>query len=79
MKVDAARGRLYDSFKNLGHRWSDTEELWGDEVKRDFEEKLWEPLGQMTSEALRAIDRLSQIFMQMRQECEGREGIGGIS
>ena len=79
MKVDASRGRLYDSHKNLHHHWDDLSDLWSDSVKQDFEEQIWEPMNILTLEALRAIDRLGQIFAQMKMECEGTENVMSIS
>ena len=46
-------------------------ELWTDQVKAEFEEKTWLPLDQLTSEALRAIDRLAQILVECRRACSG--------
>ncbi|QVL30089.1 hypothetical protein KIH39_14600 [Telmatocola sphagniphila] len=79
MKVDAARGRLYDSHKTLRLHWEDLQEVWLDVVKQEFEENLWEPMNLLTLEALRGIDRLGQIFAQMKQECEGGENVMSIS
>ena len=79
MKVDASRGRLYDSQKGLRNHWDDLSELWTDGVHQDFEEQIWEPMNILTVEALRAIDRLGQIFAQMKMECEGTENVMSIS
>ena len=77
MKVDAGRGRMYDALEQLGHRWEDVEPLWNDQVRQQFEEKIFEPLNILTQDAMRAIDRLSQIFTQARHEIDGEWGMGG--
>ena len=45
----------------------------GHEVKAEFEEQVWQPLDQYTSEGLRAIDRLAQILTECRRACSGEE------
>jgi hypothetical protein len=75
MKVDAARGRLYDAHKSLLLHWDDLSEIWTDSVQQEFAEQVGEPLNIVTLDALRAMDRLGQIFAQMKQECEGRENV----
>lgn len=71
MRFDAGRGKLYDALLQIRARWEETEPHWNDAVRQDFEEKIWEPLIQYTEEALRAIDRLNQVFNQAKNECEG--------
>ena len=71
MKVDAGRGKLYDAQKVIRHRWDEVAEKWTDQIRADFEEKVWLPLDQYTSEGLRAIDRLAQILTECRRACSG--------
>ena len=73
MKVDAGRGKLYDAQKTLRLRWEEAQTAWNDVMRQEFEEHLWEPLDKQTSSLLQAIDRLSQLFSQVRQECSGSE------
>jgi len=40
-------------------------------VKAEFEEQTWHPVDQLTSDGLRAIDRLAQILTECRRECSG--------
>jgi hypothetical protein len=74
MKVDAGRGKLYDAQKVIRLRWDQVSETWSDQVKLEFEEKTWLPLDQLTSDGLRAIDRLAQILTECRRACSGEEG-----
>ena len=71
MKVDAGRGKLYDAHKVLRHHWDEVCEKWTDQIRSDFQEKVWEPLDQCTSDGLRAIDRLAQILNECRRACTG--------
>ena len=71
MKVDAGRGKLYDAQKVIRNRWDEVAEKWTDHIRGDFEEKVWLPLDQYTSEGLRAIDRLAQILTECRRACSG--------
>lgn len=72
MSVDASRGRLYSSLKTLRLQWHEFEDQWRDALKADFERHTWEPLVQLTEEALEAMDRLSRLLAEMRYDCEGR-------
>jgi len=64
------RGKLYGTLKDLRLRWEDTERLWRDSVRRDFEENVWIPLVELSQAAIRGIDRLDQVLRQMQHECE---------
>jgi hypothetical protein len=70
MSLSSARGKLHESFRVLESRWIDTRHGWNDQMGRQFEKDFWEPLPPAVESALRAIDRLSTVLHQMRQECE---------
>jgi hypothetical protein len=65
----SGRGKLYGGLKDMRHKWDELESLWDDPVRKDFEEKVWEPLVGETQATIRAIDRLAGVMMQMQQEC----------
>jgi len=71
MKVDAGRGKLYDAHQVIRHQWDAISEKWGDQVRAEFEESIWNPLDQFTAEELRAIDRLERILVECRRACTG--------
>lgn len=73
MKIDAGRGKLYDAHKVIRSQWDAVSETWGDSVKAEFEEQVWDPLDQYTADGLRAIDRLAQILNECRRACSGSE------
>src|SRR5262249_11817676 len=64
------RGKLYGVLKDLRFKWDELESKWDDPVRKDFEEQVWEPLVAQSQNAIRAMDRLSQIMMQMQNECQ---------
>lgn len=66
----SGRGKLYSSLKDLRLRWDDTEKIWDDEIRRNFEEKLFEPLVQHCQAAIRAMDRVSQLMAEVQNDCE---------
>lgn len=70
MKFGANRSQLYDAQKTARARWESTADAWHDDARRDFEEQVWEPLDGLVSDALRAVDQLTVLFTQVRQECE---------
>jgi hypothetical protein len=71
MRVDAGRGKLYDALKQVLHHWDEVDPHWSDQVRKEFEEKMWEPMVGMSEEVLRAMDRLRQVFTQCKNECQG--------
>ena len=70
MRFGANPSQLYDAQKTARARWDAAAETWNDASRRDVEEHVWEPLDAQTSEVLRAIDQLSSLFTQVRQDCE---------
>jgi hypothetical protein len=73
MRVDDGRGKLYDAHKTVRLRWEEAQTLWRDANMKDFEERVWQPLDMETAEMLQAIDRLNQLFRQVRNDCEGEK------
>jgi hypothetical protein len=65
----SGRGKLYGGLKDMRYKWEDLETLWDDPVRKDFEEHVWEPLVMETQACIRAMDRLSQVLLQMQNEC----------
>ncbi|MCS7022334.1 MAG: hypothetical protein NZ703_07955 [Gemmataceae bacterium] len=69
MRFGGTRSQIYDAQKTARSLWADTEALWHDVVCQRHREELVEPLDQAVSDLLHAIDQLSCIVAQMRQEC----------
>ena len=70
MRMGSSRSQLYDAQKTIRARWDALGDVWNDSTRREFEEKTWEPLDHQASEVLRAMDQISVLFAQIRQECE---------
>jgi len=70
MRLGASRSQLYDAQKVARARWDGTEEFWADAARTEFDEHTWQPLDRIVSDVLRAVDQLSVLFAQIRQECE---------
>ena len=70
MRFGTTRSQIYDAQKTARARWGAASDAWDDEVRRAHGENLVEPLDAAVSDALRAIDQLSVLFTQVRQDCE---------
>jgi len=70
MRFGTTRSQIYDAQKSARAKWIATGDEWDDEVRRKHDETVVEPLDAAVSDALRAIDQLAVIFVQIRQECE---------
>jgi hypothetical protein len=70
MRFGATRSQLYDAQKTARHRWDDAADTWDDIARREFDEQVWQPLDQTVTDVLRAVDQLTALFAQVRQECE---------
>lgn len=70
MRIGASRSQLDDAQKTARVRWESTAEVWADAMRKDFDEQTFQPLDRVVSDLLRAVDQLSVLFNQIRQECE---------
>lgn len=69
MSLDAGRARLFTSFKTFKERWAEVQLHWHDGVRREFDEQHMEPMERDVVRMLAAIDMLSQVVNQVKQEC----------
>ncbi|MGE3808299.1 MAG: hypothetical protein AB7K24_26865 [Gemmataceae bacterium] len=70
MALDTGRGKIYDGLKSLRADWDSVQRVWNDPVRRDFEENFWKELEVQVDATLRGTDRLSQVLIQMKRDCE---------
>jgi hypothetical protein len=70
MKFGANRSQLYDAQKTARAKWDAAQDGWDDAARAEFAEQVWEPLDHAVSEVLQAVDLLSALFAQVRQDCE---------
>ncbi|HEY5311700.1 MAG TPA: hypothetical protein VIK18_04250 [Pirellulales bacterium] len=60
---------LQHAMKSLRFRWDETQDVWNDSVRRQFDEQYIVPLEPQVSTTLKAVNRLSQIFARASEEC----------
>ena len=70
MSLDVGRNKLYSAWKTLNQRWDATRLSWHDVVREEFAQEFWANLEMPVLSILPAIDRLSQVLIVMKQECE---------
>jgi len=63
--------RLKKSTEELQVAWHETNELWQDDVSRNFSQRYLEPLGPTVKVAIDATMRMQQLLKQILRECEG--------
>jgi hypothetical protein len=69
MSLDTERYRLHNTLKTLRLHWDEVQKVWNDPVRKEFEQRCWNVLEPSVIATLAAIDSLSQVLMQARQEC----------
>ena len=67
--MSAGSARLKHALKTLREHWDTTRVQWDDAVARDFEKTHLTPLDQQVENALRGMDKLSEVLTKVRQEC----------
>jgi len=70
MKFGASRSQLYDAQKTARAKWEVAIETWDDDARRRHAEAVVEPLDQLVTHVLRAVDQLGVLFTDVRQSVE---------
>ena len=70
MKFGASRSQLYDAQKTARAKWEVATETWDDDARRRHAEAVVEPLAQLVTHVLRAVDQLGVLFTDVRQSVE---------
>jgi hypothetical protein len=70
MSLSAGRFQLSNAFKSLKLEWDSTDNVWRDQVRKDFAEAHFEPLETRLAAVLSAMDRLDQALGQMKRDCD---------
>ncbi len=71
-KALAGSHRLAQCFRLLRDEWRITEETWGDEVRRRFEERHLNPLESAVDSAVHGIQAMAEVLEQVRRDCSDR-------
>lgn len=61
--------KLHNGLKTVRAQWEETQAVWHDPVRQDFEENVWALLEPSVVGALHGIDRLSQVLNDLQQDC----------
>jgi len=67
--MSAGSARLSHALKTLRERWDDTRGHWSDQVARDFEKNHLIPLDAQSGNAIRGMDKLSEVINKLRNDC----------
>ncbi len=70
MRFGANRSQLYDAQKTARAKWDTAQDDWDDAARAEFDEQTWQPLDHAVADVLQAVDLLSSLFAQVRQDCE---------
>ena len=60
---------LHFAAKTLRIRWDDTQQVWNDAIRQNFEETYLAPLEPQVVITLKAINRLAQVLARATEEC----------
>lgn len=67
--MGAGSARLNFALKMLRERWADTKGSWADQVARDFEKNHLNPLDSLSGDAIRGMDKLSEVLHKVKHDC----------
>ncbi len=70
MSVKVAQSNLTDAIKELKFRWERARSEWDDHASHRFEREVIAPLEPMVIAALKAMEQVGELSMQVRRECE---------
>lgn len=70
MGVHEGHGQLNKAYKELNSRWLQAQHDWNDAVSRQFAEKYLIPLEYELRLTGNAMDQMSRLLSQIRQECQ---------
>jgi hypothetical protein len=67
--MSAGSARLNHALKTLRERWDDTKGSWSDTAAREFEKNHIHPLESQTTNAIRGMEKLSEILQRLKHDC----------
>ncbi len=71
-KVMAGSNRLKQTLRALKDQWLLTEETWGDQVRRNFEDRYLGPLDPAVDAAINGMTKVAEVLDQVRRDCSDR-------
>ncbi|MGH7241925.1 MAG: hypothetical protein ACREJD_00725 [Phycisphaerales bacterium] len=70
MSTKVAQANVNDAVKELRFRWERARSEWDDAASRRFEKDVLAPLEPMVIAALKALEHVNELMIQVRRECE---------
>ncbi len=70
MSTKVAQANLTDAAKELKFRWERARSDWDDHASRRFEKEILLPLESMIIAAIKSMEHVNDLTMQVRRECE---------
>ncbi|MBX3389115.1 MAG: hypothetical protein KF691_06625 [Phycisphaeraceae bacterium] len=70
MSTKVAQANITDAVKELRFRWERARSEWDDSASRRFEKEVLAPLEPMVVAAIKALEHVSELVIQVRRECE---------
>jgi hypothetical protein len=70
VSLETPRYKLHSALKTLRGVWEQASDRWKDPVRQQFEEQFWNTLEPAVLSTLAAMDRLSLVLREARQDCE---------
>jgi hypothetical protein len=67
--MSAGSARLNHALKTLRERWDETKGTWSDSAAREFEKNHLVPLESQTNNAIRGMEKLSEILHRLKNDC----------
>ena len=69
MSINVAQGRLQQMGRDLMIHWKETQDLWSDNVTREFDARYIAHLESRCNAAIAAMHKMNDILHQARSEC----------
>lgn len=69
MSANAGWNKLNSAIRSLRARADRTEDLWQDQVRRDFIEQTLAPIESQVAITLRGIKQMEEVLRHLRREC----------
>lgn len=70
MSSKVAQANITDAVKDLRFRWERTRTEWDDAASKRFEKDVLAPLEPMVVAAIKALEHVNELMIQVRRECE---------
>lgn len=69
MTIGSAVPQLQDELKKLLLKWEESQALWDDKVRDDFEQNFIIPMRDQARNTLQAMEQLAVHLYAMKQDC----------